>query len=415
MRTLSLADLAFLANLSGGHAIENFESYANVDPVVASALADGTRWDGATVINFSYDGLQAFENFEAYANQDPVTDALSAGLGWDSDGTANRAYIGFQARENFENYADVDPLASALNNGAGWVQESILVGVMAGPTISPGYSAVPTTVTLTPPAGFSGASLYYTTDGSTPTTSSTLYTGSFSVTTDPTTVRAIAVFSGFATAESSAIFFNTFPISGVKLWLKADALSLNDGDAVGSWTDSSGNSNTATQGTAANKPTFKTNILNSLPVVRFDATNDALTSPLSLANPFTIFAVYSYRGATSGFHRGISGGNNWLVGPYSGNHKQYSGAFITGPAVVQNAFVQTTSRQTNVLSEFRVNRTAIGSNGSTTAIGVVNLGAAGAFSEPLDGDVAELICFDVALSDADRTTVEGYLRGKYNL
>ena len=71
--------------------------------------------------------------------------------------------------------------------------------------------------------------------------------------------------------------FSPTDISGLQLWLKADSLSLNDNDAVGSWTDSSGNGNTANQGTAANKPTFKSSIINGKPVVRFDGTSDFLT------------------------------------------------------------------------------------------------------------------------------------------
>lgn len=56
-------------------------------------------------------------------------------------------------------------------------------------------------------------------------------------------------------------------------WWKASALSLSDNDAVSSWVDSSGNGNTAAQATGANQPTYKTNIVNSQPVVRFDSTD----------------------------------------------------------------------------------------------------------------------------------------------
>ncbi len=54
-------------------------------------------------------------------------------------------------------------------------------------------------------------------------------------------------------------------------WYKADAITgLSDGDAVASWVDSSGQGNTLTQSTASAKPSYQTNELNSLPVVRFD-------------------------------------------------------------------------------------------------------------------------------------------------
>jgi len=65
-------------------------------------------------------------------------------------------------------------------------------------------------------------------------------------------------------------------ISGLNLWLKADELDLDNDDAVATWADSSGNENDATQTTNENRPTFKTNILNGKPVVRFNGSNSFL-------------------------------------------------------------------------------------------------------------------------------------------
>lgn len=78
-------------------------------------------------------------------------------------------------------------------------------------------------------------------------------------------------------APSVVAAFAPTDLAGLVLWLKADSLALNDGDAVASWTDSSGNGNTASQGTAANKPTYKAAIINGKPVVRFDGSSDFLT------------------------------------------------------------------------------------------------------------------------------------------
>ena len=51
-----------------------------------------------------------------------------------------------------------------------------------------------------------GATIYYTTDGSTPTASSTLYTGPFDLTTSPTTVKAIAIRDGHGSTVASETF-----------------------------------------------------------------------------------------------------------------------------------------------------------------------------------------------------------------
>jgi hypothetical protein len=66
-------------------------------------------------------------------------------------------------------------------------------------------------------------------------------------------------------------------LSGLRLWLKADALTgLADGDPVTTWTDSSGNAFNPAQATTAKKPLYKTSILNGLPIVRFDGIDDVL-------------------------------------------------------------------------------------------------------------------------------------------
>src|SRR5574343_1369214 len=71
--------------------------------------------------------------------------------------------------------------------------------------------------------------------------------------------------------------FSPSDVPGLFQWLvAADITGLNDGDAVATWEDSSGNNRDASQATGANRPTYKTNIVNSLPVVRFDGSDDYL-------------------------------------------------------------------------------------------------------------------------------------------
>ncbi|PYM37849.1 MAG: hypothetical protein DME17_06645 [Candidatus Rokuibacteriota bacterium] len=77
----------------------------------------------------------------------------------------------------------------------------------APPTFSPGGGTylLPQRVTISDASP--GAAIYYTTDGSTPTTSSTQYTGPFLVLTT-TTVRAIAVVPGWSPSSvASASYF----------------------------------------------------------------------------------------------------------------------------------------------------------------------------------------------------------------
>ena len=91
-------------------------------------------------------------------------------------------------------------------------------------------------------------------------------------------------------------YFNPLQIGGLKLWLDATDPAANgtqpsNASAISSWVDKSGSGNTVTQGTGASQPTYRTNVLNGKPVVRFDGTNDLMqkTSATALANTNLIY------------------------------------------------------------------------------------------------------------------------------
>src|SRR5438093_751257 len=80
----------------------------------------------------------------------------------------------------------------------------------ATPTLSPSGGTFTSSVSVTLTDSTPGATIYYTTNGSTPTTSSTPYTGPITVTTTQT-IKAIAVASGYTT---SAVASGTYTIQG---------------------------------------------------------------------------------------------------------------------------------------------------------------------------------------------------------
>src|SRR6266566_3333024 len=129
----------------------------------------------------------------------------------------------FQPAQTF--LVDSDPVYATVGdfNGDG-VQDlavanlhaltiSVLLGnagtgstVVATPTFSPGGGTYTVSVTVTISDATSGATIHYTTDGSTPTTSSAVYTGALTF-TQTTTLKAMAAASGMTnSAVASATY-----------------------------------------------------------------------------------------------------------------------------------------------------------------------------------------------------------------
>lgn len=225
--------------------------------------------------------------------------------------------------------------------------------------------------------------------------------------------------------------------STLKLWLKANELSLSNGDPVSTWTDASGNGNDASQGTASNQPTFLTNVINGLPAVSFDGVDDYLTGTLSsLSAPFTIIIVgyfenvsqpagdYDYlinigngtANANVSMSRWESDGtddNKYYV--WNGS-STYKGPALSGQQWLLLSAVHKTSAPRNNLFI----------NGSVQSVDdyPANLNTNGSYSlgnyapgllHFLNGKIAEVIVYNYELNSAERTLVENYLAEKYNL
>jgi hypothetical protein len=96
---------------------------------------------------------------------------------------------------------------------------------VAPPTFSPGGGTYSGSVTVTISDATSGATIHYTTDGSTPTTSSAVYSGALTF-TQTTTLKAMAAASGMT---NSAVASATYTIQQPSL----TSLTLNPSSVVG--------------------------------------------------------------------------------------------------------------------------------------------------------------------------------------
>jgi hypothetical protein len=97
-------------------------------------------------------------------------------------------------------------IASGYSNSAVASNAYTLQSIAATPVITPSQGALPTPQTIAMSCSTGSSTIYYTLDGSTPTTSSTVYSTSFSYAV-PITIKALCVASGYT---NSAIASNVY-------------------------------------------------------------------------------------------------------------------------------------------------------------------------------------------------------------
>ena len=225
---------------------------------------------------------------------------------------------------------------------------------------------------------------------------------------------------------------------GLVLYLDADAIAgLNDDDPVPLWADLSGQGNDATQAIAANQPAYKAGILNGKPVVRFDGVDDFLdTNNVAFdftAESFTVLMVLRVDGiGAAGKNRIIGNAGNLVHGwEIALNQANTAVEFLTHQAgtrqitasnpVNQDQWYSTTvvrsaadaviyidGTDDTVLAGTHIDPATSATN---LRIGAYAFGPGGGFD--FDGDIAEILIYNRALSNAERQEVEQYLGIKW--
>lgn len=227
------------------------------------------------------------------------------------------------------------------------------------------------------------------------------------------------------TNNAAAGPFSPDEVTGLVLWLAADELALADNDPVATWADQSVAANDATQGTSGARPTFKAAQINSLPVVRFDGTNDYLALDGNLSSQdFTYFAVVKHTAANQGILIGHdNGGISWDFAGSGDNKPRLvkASTALVGQATTDigsgYAIIALSYATPNVI--FYRNGGADGSASSAQTFSFLSTGAVGcqfsgaAPSFWFAGDVAEIICYDNVVSSGDRAALFAYLNDKY--
>ena len=214
-------------------------------------------------------------------------------------------------------------------------------------------------------------------------------------------------------------------IPGLLLWLDANQITgLNDGDAVATWSDASGNGYNATQGTASQRPIYKTGILNSRPVVRFDAVDDTLSNGTFAVNQAnTWFAVVRTTGGDGAYRfvfDAATGTTRQALIYTVGTTKwtSYAGA------LVDESGTTASSTWRSIQAIFNGASSSLIVGGTTTAVnpGTDNLAngyilgrVANGSGFQFGGDIAEIGCYNSAISGANLSALQSYLNAKYGL
>jgi len=238
-------------------------------------------------------------------------------------------------------------------------------------------------------------------------------------------------------------FVNPTSITGCQLWLDAaDASTLFDATtggslvaadgAVASWEDKSGNARHATQSTSGNRPMRKTAAQGGKDVLRFDGSNDFATCNIGSIRNCTVFAVFANQ------NQSIDSGEIdtiFAFGPFT-NPPNNKGFAVTS----SNVFGSNTQRQiyeealptgsltkrkngntspvTLSLSEFCV-VSAVASGVSADLGSTLSVCRLWFQSDPQvyygQNDIGEIIVYNSALSDANRSLVEQWLISKWGI
>ncbi|MFA6358711.1 MAG: hypothetical protein WCY09_08670 [Candidatus Omnitrophota bacterium] len=213
------------------------------------------------------------------------------------------------------------------------------------------------------------------------------------------------------------------------LWLKADAITgLSDSDPVALWSDSGNDGNNATQAVVANKPIYKTNIVNGKPAILFGGATGATISYLNLSgvsmgSAFTVLLVAKILGFPETLLYGefiVDAENNYGIttgkapsAPIYGISSPFT--YCVGGEAVADTWQ---------IIEFDMTHTYVNGvdvtieHGGTvdfTGTPIVTIGSDSPHVRSPYILVPEIIIFGSALSDSNRLSIEQHLATKYAL
>lgn len=216
-------------------------------------------------------------------------------------------------------------------------------------------------------------------------------------------------------------------IGSLQNWHVADYVPRADGAPIPDWQDSSGYGRHLQQSNIAKQPLLVKNVLNGHAVVRFDGIDDLLktvSAAGAVSQPATIMIVlkqYAGGAAQQVWIEGESSTTPLVYRADAADQVDYwlgagSDAVYHRGSAWPSPFVCFSLVANGGASNLWENKTPkVAANaGSTLGLGLT-IGAAQDGTLPAQIDVAEILMYYRALSDAERNSVVDYLNAKYGL
>ena len=207
------------------------ESESSVTETISCSVSDGQQYTAPVEIT-----LESSEGNRMYYTLDGSTPSISSSL-YSGSITIDDSYVdsadGTEITLRVVTYTD-----NSMKNAEFEVSFTVVYADVEAPVISPESGTYTETTYITISAE-SGAKIYYTTDGTTPTTESNLYTGQFEMERGSTVVSAIAVKNGISSSATTAVY--DLEIESVYTFSQAQEIVLTYLLNRGTVNDSDGN------------------------------------------------------------------------------------------------------------------------------------------------------------------------------
>lgn len=221
-------------------------------------------------------------------------------------------------------------------------------------------------------------------------------------------ITALIVMTGIClSAQEAATAPKLAVTKNLKIWLSADAgVSKDSSGKVSSWTSQVEPKVEMAQEYPDLQPSFKADAVNGLPALGFDGNNDCLVSrelPKDFTGDLTVLVVWGY--ATEQVNQGQDGVNNRIISAPTVKGSDWETGFqlTTGSKDIAKPSIAIGKYKERPQLKY------LGLAGMTNP----DNGTAGGFN--FTGNIAEVLVYTAALSDADLASVTKYLQGKYKI